>query len=153
MNSKTSPNRSPERYLRRGFCQYLALLAQPPILTAQPPQLLALQRRQTVIAPALVAIGLGHPVANRLCRRFKLPSELFRVTPGSNQLYHLPAKSRRIGTTSLTHRVHLLLKGLRVHEIGSTPFAGKPNRFRAKEYGIWRLFALDQSIKRWLEVL
>jgi hypothetical protein len=27
-------------------------------------------------------------------------------------------------------------------------FAGKPNRFRAKEYGIWRLFALDQSIKR-----
>lgn len=38
-----------------------------------------------------------------------------------DQLYHLPAKSRRIWTTGLTHRVHLLLKGLRVHKNGSTP--------------------------------
>src|SRR5215467_15638986 len=50
----------------RGFFQDVALLAQRLHLTPEAAQLLALLGGQTVLAAAVVAIGLGDPVADRL---------------------------------------------------------------------------------------
>ena len=47
----------------RGFCQYLAPLAQLTILTPQPPQLLVLATGQAAISAAGVSIGLVDPIA------------------------------------------------------------------------------------------
>ena len=55
-----------------GFCQDFPLLAQPPVLTFQPPQLFALGTGQSFGSPACIAIGLRDPVPDRLRRRLEL---------------------------------------------------------------------------------
>src|SRR5437762_11433394 len=69
----------------RGFFQDVTLLAKRLVLTTEALQLLPLLGRQTVLAAAVVAIGLGDPVADRLCRRLELLRQLFRGPPGSHQ--------------------------------------------------------------------
>ena len=73
----------------RGFCQYLALLAQPAVLVPEPPQLLALGTGQAVMSATLVPVGLADPVADRLSGWLKLPSQLLRRAARANQLNHL----------------------------------------------------------------
>ena len=46
----------------------------------------------------------GHPVADRLRRRLKLPRQLFRVAARPHQLDHLSPELRRICTSSFRHR-------------------------------------------------
>ena len=60
----------------RGFSWNLSLLAKLAILPAQPPQLLALGARQTVLATTFIVFRLTNPVADRLRRVLELPSQL-----------------------------------------------------------------------------
>ena len=91
----------------RGFCQYLAFLAQLTVLTPQPSQLLALTTGQVVMSATLVPVGLADPVADRLSGWLKLPSQLLRRAARSNQLDHLLPETGWIGWTC--HRHHGLL--------------------------------------------
>jgi hypothetical protein len=49
----------------RGLAEDLALLAQLPVLAAQPPQLLTLGRGQSIGAVAGVQVSLADPLADR----------------------------------------------------------------------------------------
>jgi hypothetical protein len=49
----------------RGLTEDLALLAQLPVLAAQPPHLLTLSRGQAVMAVAGVQVSLADPLADR----------------------------------------------------------------------------------------
>ena len=75
---KTSraPCRSPERTRAAAFFRISRSLAKLAILPAQPPQLLALGARQSVLATPFIAVRLTHPVAHRLRRALELPSQL-----------------------------------------------------------------------------
>src|SRR6266481_4848354 len=105
------------------LCQDIALLAQLPVLTPQTGQLLALGAGRAVLSAAFVAIGLSHPVPDRLGGRFELARQLLRCSPRSDQINHLSPEFRRIRSVTLRHRWHLLLKWKGVHETGSTPEA------------------------------
>jgi hypothetical protein len=48
-------------------------------------ELLALHRRQPILAAALVTVGLRNPIADRLGRRFEIPRQFLRAAAGSNQ--------------------------------------------------------------------
>ena len=48
-------------------------------------ELLALRRRQPILAAALVTVGLRNPIADRLGRRFEIPRQFLRAAAGSNQ--------------------------------------------------------------------
>ena len=66
----------------------------------------SLGRRQsnTLLLPAaLLPVGLRNPMADRLRRRLKLPSELRRVTTGADQFNHLAAELRRIRRAGSRH--------------------------------------------------
>ena len=76
---------------------------------------------ETIGPTSGVAIGLGHPVADRLRRRFKLAGEVLGGTSGSDQRDQLFAKLRRIRSSGSWHRGLLLPQGLGVHESGSGP--------------------------------
>src|SRR6266478_2143574 len=105
----------------RCLCQDIALLTQSPVLTPQTGQLLALGTGRAVLSAAFIASGLTNPVPDRLGGRFKLARQLFRCSPRSHQSNHLSPELRRIGSVTLRHRWHLLLKWKGVHQTGSTP--------------------------------
>src|SRR6516162_9756063 len=105
----------------RCLCQDIALLAQLPVLTPQTGQLLTLGAGRAVLSAAVIAIGLSHPVPDRLGGRFELARQLFRGSPRSDQINHLSPERRRIGSVTLRHRWHLLLKWKGVHRTGSIP--------------------------------
>src|SRR6267143_5169350 len=105
------------------LCHDIALLAQLPVLTPQTGQLLALGAGRAVPSAAFVAIGLTNPVPDRLGSRFELARQLLRCSPRSDQINHLSPEFRRIGSVTLRHRWHLLLKWKGVHQTGSTPKA------------------------------
>src|SRR4051794_396215 len=67
-----------------------------------------------------IAIGLGHPIADRLGRGFKLASQIGRVTPGTNQLDHLAPELRRIGRMRLGHKDTSRKSIVGVHQTGAT---------------------------------
>jgi hypothetical protein len=71
------------------------------VLTPQTAKLLALHRRQAILAAALVTIGLRNPVADGLRRRLELLRQLLRRATGPYQLDHLPAKFRRVSAVLL----------------------------------------------------
>src|SRR6266478_5474714 len=105
----------------RCLCQDIALLAQLPVLSPQTGQLLALDAGRAVRSAAFIAIGLTNPVPDRLGSRFELARQLLRCSPRSDQINHLSPEFRRIGSVTLRHRWHLLLKWKGVHQTGSTP--------------------------------
>src|ERR1700736_2391651 len=105
----------------RCLCQDIALLAQLPVLTPQTGQLLALGAGRALLSAAFIAIGLSHPVPDRLGGRFELARQLLRCSPRSDQINHLSPEFRRIGPVTLLHRSHLLLNCKGVHQTGSTP--------------------------------
>src|SRR5215467_10717794 len=113
----------------RGFFQDVALLAQRLDLAPEAAQLLALLGGQTVLAAAVVAIGLRDPVADRLGRRLELLRQLFRGAAGSHQLNEPPLELRRVGRMGLGHRELLFpRKGSGVHEIGGTSWSRRSLR-------------------------
>src|SRR5262245_32651278 len=69
----------------RRWCPDGALPAQRLPRATQAAQLLALLGGQTVLALAVVTLGLRDPVADRLRRRLELLRQLFRSAPGSHQ--------------------------------------------------------------------
>src|SRR6266850_3364077 len=109
----------------RCLCQDIALLAQLPVLTPQTGQLLALSAGRAVLSAPFITIGLSHPVPDRLGGRFELTRQLLRCSPRSHQINHLAPEFRRIGSVTLRHRWHLLLKWKGVHQTGSTPVMGE----------------------------
>jgi hypothetical protein len=60
---------------------FLSQKHQLSVLLPQPTELLTLNAGQTVFALAFVAVGLCHPVADRLGRRLKFPRQLLRLRP------------------------------------------------------------------------
>ncbi len=58
--------------IARAFLVPETTMAQPPVLTFQPPQLLVLGTGQSIGSPACIAIGLRDPVPDRLRRRLEL---------------------------------------------------------------------------------
>ncbi|MCY4634998.1 MAG: N-6 DNA methylase [Acidobacteria bacterium] len=82
----------------------------PPVLPAQPTNLLMFFGAQAVGALARVAISLRDPVSYRLGRRLELPSQVSRCTSGPNQLDHLLSECRRVRRSRLRHRGLLLAK-------------------------------------------
>src|SRR5258708_5924627 len=76
----------------------LGFLFPPAVGSPRAPQLgqfLTLGRRKPgalLLPAALLPVGLRHPVADRLCSRFKLPGKLGRISAGADQLDHLTAK-------------------------------------------------------------
>src|ERR1700736_3017284 len=103
------------------LCQDIALLAQLPVLTPQTGQLLALGAGRAVRSAAFIAIGLTNPVPDRLGSRFELARQLLRCSPRSDQINHLSPEFRRIGSVTLRHRWHLLLKWKGVDQTGASP--------------------------------
>src|SRR5207302_3738479 len=98
------------------------------VLAPKPLEFLALRRGQAVSTPARIAIGLGNPVPDRLCRRFKLLGQLLRRTAGVHQFDHLLTEFRCIRWSRLPHRGLLEHKCSDVHETGSTSGAKKSRR-------------------------
>src|SRR5690349_4969517 len=97
-------------------------MAQLPVLTPQTRQFLALSAARAVLSAAFIAIGLTNPVPDRLGGRLELTRQLLRGSPTSDQINHLSPEFRRIGSVTLRHRWHLLLKWKGVHRTGSTPY-------------------------------
>src|SRR6516162_8354409 len=83
-------------------------------------ELLALRRRQPILAAALVTVGLRNPIADRLGRRFEIPRQFLGAAAGSNQVNHLPAELRRITWVLLWHGGLRKLNRSGVHESGAT---------------------------------
>lgn len=83
----------------RGFCQYLAFFAQLSVLTAKLAQLLTFSAGEAIVTLAVIAIGLGHPVANGWSGGFTLLGEFGRGSSRSDQFDDLVAKFKRIGGT------------------------------------------------------
>jgi hypothetical protein len=88
-----------------GIWVYLHKLS---ILALEPGQLLALGAGQPIRALAAIALGLSHPVADRLGRRLELLGQLLGGAPGPDQLQQLAAELRRIRRTWSGHRDILL---------------------------------------------
>src|SRR5437870_7394443 len=65
------------------------------------------------MAPALIEIGLRHPVAYRLRGRLELLSELVGTAPCAHQLDHSPPVLRRVPCVTLGHRGSPSLSPLR----------------------------------------
>src|SRR6202140_3822651 len=103
----------------RGF-EDLALQLELAVLTPQTVELLALRRRQAILAAAFVTVGLCDPVADRLRRRFELLRQFLRRATGPNHLDHLPAELRRIRCVLVCHCGLRKLKRSGVHETGAT---------------------------------
>src|SRR6516165_8049160 len=105
-------------------------------------ELLALRRRQPILAAALVTVGLRNPITDRLGRRFEIPRQFLRAAAGSNQVNHLPAELRPITWVLLCHCGLRKLNRSGVHESGATsswPSGGAipPENFRYAK--AWRI--------------
>jgi hypothetical protein len=80
----------------RGLAQDLALLAQVPVLTPQPAQLLTLAADQPVGAPASIKIGTLDPLADRGLGQAQLLGDLSgRLARAADQLDDLGLVLRR----------------------------------------------------------
>src|SRR5262245_22560188 len=94
----TGSSWSPERELRRGFFQDLPLLAEDPVLTAQPSQFLLLVTGQPITALAFIQICLLEPQPEGLGGHAEILRNLRMGFPTrSGQPDRLGAKLRRIG--------------------------------------------------------
>ena len=69
---------SPERTRPRLFDRIVALDPQLAVLVSQTAKFVALGAAQPVGAPTFISVGLRHPIADRLRRRFKF----FRAASG-----------------------------------------------------------------------
>ena len=105
-----------------------AVVVHLPVFSPESRQFRTFGGGETIGPTSGVAIGLGHPVADRLRRRFKLAGEVLGGTSGSDQRDQLFAKLRRIRSSGSWHRGLLLPQGLGVHESGSGPVRRCPNR-------------------------
>src|SRR5262249_29209268 len=94
-------------------------------------KLLALGAGHSIGTLALIAIGLGKPITDGLCRGLKLLGQVIGSSPCSHQGNNLPAKLRRVWRSRLRQDGQLLFQGLRVPEIGSTPAATAQNSLYA----------------------
>ena len=104
MNWKTRMGSPRSRVRTRPcLCQDIALLAQSPVLTPQTGQLLALGAGRAVLSAAFIAIGLAHPIPDRLRGRFELARQRLRCSPRSHQINHLSSEFRCIGSVTLRH--------------------------------------------------
>jgi hypothetical protein len=88
------------------------------VLTPQTAELFALCRRQAILTAIFITVGLGNPIAVRPTARTPY-SQFHRPATGSNQLYHLPAKVRRIGWVLSCHCGIPKFKRSGVHESGA----------------------------------
>jgi DDE domain len=70
---------------------------------AQTGQLLALATGRAVLSAAFIAIGLSHPVPDRLGGWFELARLRLRGAPRSDQINHLAPEFRCIGSVTLRH--------------------------------------------------
>ncbi len=70
---------------------------------------------------AAVAIRLPSPVSGRLPRGFERLGPVVRASPGADKIDPPARKFLRVRRMWRWHREALLLKGLLVHETGSTP--------------------------------
>src|SRR5208282_3621949 len=70
----------------RGFCQYLPLFTQHPVLPAQPIEFLAFGRGQTIAAQTLIEFCLPDPLADRLDRGLEFARQRRDAAAGSRQL-------------------------------------------------------------------
>lgn len=89
----------------------VTLQLQLPVLTPQPDEFVTLGRRQAQISrrwlgfpPALAAVGLRDPVADRLRGGLELARQISRITTGADQLDHLAAELGRVCRTGSGHR-------------------------------------------------
>ncbi len=80
----------------RGFCQDVPLELHLAELTLQLAHLVALGRRQAVLAKPLVPVGLLHPAPDRRCRRLELFRQTVRTSARPHQLHHPRLELRRI---------------------------------------------------------
>jgi hypothetical protein len=88
----------------RGVFQQVALRPQHAVLRPEPAQLLALGRRQPVAAPAVVQVGLPHPVADRLGRAARVARQLLRGPPARpDDAPRLGPELRRVRRRTLRH--------------------------------------------------
>src|SRR3954466_9778506 len=107
----------------------VALQAQLLVLPPQPAQFLAFGRAQagsssTLGLPAAVLpIGLGHPITDRLGRGFEFASQIGRITPGTHQLDYLAPELRSIGGMGLGHKDTSRKSIVGVHQTGATSLA------------------------------
>src|SRR6202140_3105450 len=69
----------------RGFCQYLALFAQPPVLPTQPIEFFAFGRGQAVAAQFFIESSLLDPLADRLNGRFEFTRQRGDAAPAARQ--------------------------------------------------------------------
>ena len=110
----------------RGFCQYLALFAQPAVLTTNTAKLLALGARQPVVevGPRRGRPGRTQlrPVTNGPVRALELAGELSNRASRAGQLHHLMAKLGRVWQVGSRHRGFSFpkAKGFGIHQSGST---------------------------------
>src|SRR4051794_14685802 len=124
--SRRSRGRTRPSHERGRTRENVAFQAQLLVLPSQPGQFLAFGHAQAGISSgldlpaALLPIGLGHPIADRLGRGFKLASQIGRVTPGTNQLDHLAPELRRIGRMRLGHKDTSRKSIVGVHQTGAT---------------------------------
>ena len=86
-----------------GFCQYRALFAQHPVLTAQPVKLRALIGGQTAAAQTFIETGLLDPLTNGIGGRLKLASELVDTAAGLRQFDDLAPVFRGIWRMASRH--------------------------------------------------
>ena len=93
----------------RCFCEDLLLLTQDPVLPTQPAQLIELGGGKP-LSVSVVNIGLVHPIANGLLRRFELPAQLPRATTRPHQANHLLPELRRVRRSRSRHSLNTPLR-------------------------------------------
>src|SRR5581483_11036977 len=82
-------------------------------------QFLPLVRRQALLPPAFISIGLHDPIPDRLRRRFELSRQLLRRPPLANERHQLLLELFWVCLMGSWHRGSPQCSG--VHETGSTP--------------------------------
>ena len=74
----------------RGFCQYLPLFTQHPVLSAQPIEFYAFRGGQAVAAQTLIEFRVLDPLTDRLDRGFEFTRQLAEVAAGTRQFDDSP---------------------------------------------------------------
>ena len=93
----------------RCFCQDLLLLPKDPTLPTQPAQLIELGGGKP-LSVSVVNIGLVHPIADGLLRRFELPAQLTRRATRPHQAHHLRPELRRVRRSRSRHSLNTPLR-------------------------------------------
>ena len=109
----------------RGLAQDLALLAQIPVLPAQPAQLLALDGGEAIAAATCVQIGLADPLTNSGLGQVQLPGDLADRLAGAcgsaRRLQPCTPAGRTVGGVASDSHLEGRALILGVHQAGSTP--------------------------------